>query len=192
VVVAVVQTGRDLVETCRQQHPDLLITDIKMPGMDGIDASTQIDRDGPSPIILVTAHHDPESIDRAIADHILSYLVKPIKQADLETAIGVVMRRLEQFQELRREATDLRHALEDRKLIEQAKPADEEGVLDEAAFRRLPRLSNDRNIKLMEIARMLLTAEEAFQPPESDRRQGGLIEPPRGPLFPTSRRLQNR
>jgi response regulator NasT len=169
VVVAVVPGGRELIATCRQQHPDLVITDIKMPDMDGIDVSTQIGRDGPTPIILVTAYHDPGSIDRAIADHILCYLVKPIKQADLETAITVVMRRFEQFQELRREATDLRQALEDRKLIERAKGLlMKKASLDEAeAFRRLHRLSNDRNLKLVETARMLLTAEEAFRPPEA-------------------------
>jgi response regulator NasT len=165
-----------------------------MPDMDGIDASTQIDRDGPTPIILVSAYHNPESIDRAIADHILSYLVKPIEQADLETAIGVVMRRFEQSQELRREATDLRQAPEDRKLIEQAKGLlMKKASLDEAAaFRRLQPLSNDRNIKPVDIARMLLTAEEASQPPEADPRQGGLIEPLGGPLYSASRRLRGR
>ena len=48
VVVAVAETGRELIEKCREQHPDLVITDIKMPDMDGIDAAAQIYRDGPS------------------------------------------------------------------------------------------------------------------------------------------------
>ena len=89
VVVAVAETGRELVEKCREQHPDLVITDIKMPDMDGIDAAPQIYRDGPIPVILVSAHHDPEFIERAEADHVLAYLVKPIKQADLEPAIAI-------------------------------------------------------------------------------------------------------
>ena len=90
-----------------------MITDIKMPDMDGIDAATQIYRNGPIPVILVSAYHDPEFIRRAEADHILAYLVKPIKQADLEPAIAIAMRRFEQFQALRKEATDLKQALED-------------------------------------------------------------------------------
>ena len=72
-------------------------------------------------MILVSAYHDPELIRRAEADHILAYLVKPIKQADLEPAIAIAMRRFEQFQALRQEAADLRQALEDRKVIERAK-----------------------------------------------------------------------
>ena len=83
-------------EQCRATQPDLVITDIKMPDMDGIDAAVQIYRERPVPIILVSAYHDPELIERAEADHILGYLVKPIKQADLEPAIALALRRFEQ------------------------------------------------------------------------------------------------
>ena len=163
-VVAVAQTGRELVALCATIHPDLVITDIKMPDMDGIDAATQLYRDGPVPVILVSAYHDPEFIRRAEADHILAYLVKPIKQADLEPAIAIAMRRFEQFQALRKEATDLKQALEDRKVIEKAKGIlMKKANLDEHdAFRRLQKLASDKNRKLIEIAQMILTAEEAF------------------------------
>ena len=75
------------------------------------------------------------------------------------------MRRSEQFQALQREAADLKQALEDRKLIERAKGLlMKKAQLDEAeAFRRLQKLASDQNRKLVEIAKMLLTAEEAFQ-----------------------------
>jgi response regulator NasT len=163
-VVATAEDGRDLVEQCRALKPDLVITDIKMPDMDGIDAAARIYRDAPVPVILVSAYHDPEFIRRAEDDHILAYLIKPIKQANLKTAIAIATRRFEQFQELRREATDLKQALEDRKVIERAK-----GVLmkkanlpENDAFRRLQKLASDKNKKLVEIAQMILTAEEAF------------------------------
>jgi AmiR/NasT family two-component response regulator len=120
-VVVVAENGRDLVEQCRVAQPDLVITDIKMPDIDGIDAAIAIYKDRPVPVILVSAYHTPELIERAEADHILGYLVKPIKQADLEPAIALTMRRFEQFQTLRQEAADLRQALDDRKLIERAK-----------------------------------------------------------------------
>src|SRR3954447_20435439 len=71
-VVAVAQDGRELVAQCRAAHPDLVITDIKMPDMDGIEAACQIYRDGPVPVILVSAYHDAEFIRRAEADHILA------------------------------------------------------------------------------------------------------------------------
>jgi two-component system, response regulator PdtaR len=163
-VVAVAQDGRELVEQCRELKPDLVITDIKMPDMDGIDAATQIYRNGPIPVILVSAYHDPEFIRRAEANHILAYLVKPIKQADLEPVIAIAIRRFEQFQDLRKEAADLKQALEDRKVIEKAKGLlMKKASLDEHdAFRRLQRLASDKNKKLIEVAQMILMAEEAF------------------------------
>jgi response regulator NasT len=166
-VVAQARDGRELVEQCRAVRPDLVITDIKMPGMDGIDAAVALYKDTPVPVILVSAFHDAGLIERAEADHIMGYLVKPIKQADLGPVIGLAMRRFEQFQELRREAADLRQALEDRKLIEQAKGLlmKKAGLDEAAAFRRLQKLASDKNRKLIDIAQTILTAEEALEPP---------------------------
>ena len=168
-LVAVAQTGRELVEQCRALRPDLVITDIKMPDMDGIDAAVRLYQEAPLPVILVSAYHDAELIKRAEADHIMGYLVKPIKQADLGPVIALAMRRFEQFQELQQEAADLRQALEDRKVIERAKGIlMKRASLDEAgAFRRLQKLASDKNLKLAEVARMIVTAEEAFQPGQS-------------------------
>jgi two-component system, response regulator PdtaR len=166
-VVAVAQNGRELVELCKAQRPDLVITDIKMPDMDGIDAAVQIYRDRPIPVILVSAYHDPELIARAESDHILGYLVKPIEQADLEPAIALAMRRFEQFEALRRDAADLRQALEDRKVIDRAKGVlMKRGSLDEQeAFRRLQKLASEESRKLIDIAHMILVAEKAVQTP---------------------------
>ena len=121
------------------------------------------------PIILVSAYHDPELIERAEADHILGYLVKPIKPPDLEPVIALAMRRFEQFQVLRKEAADMRQALEDRKVIERAKGIlMKRGQLDEQeAFRRLQKLASDRSQKLAEVAKMVLMVEDASQPPGS-------------------------
>ena len=70
------------------------------------------------------------------------------------------MQRFEQFQALRREAADLRQALEDRKVIERAKGLlMKEAGLDEAgAFRRLQMLARDSNRKVVEVSRMVLRA----------------------------------
>lgn len=170
-VVAVAEDGRDLIEQCQTTRPELVITDVKMPDMDGIDAATRIYRNAPVPVILVSAYHDPELVHRAEGDPVLAFLVKPIKQADLEPAIAIAVRRFEQFQALRKETADLRQALEDRKVIERAKGLlmKKAGLDEHLAFRRLQRLASDQNRKLIEVAQMLLAAEDAFQPPEKNR-----------------------
>jgi response regulator NasT len=168
-VVSIAETGRELVEHCRTLKPDLIITDIKMPDMDGIEASDVIGQECPTPVILVSAYHDDESIERAVADHVLGYLVKPIGKADLQPAISVAMRRFAELQALRKESTDLRQALADRKIIEQAK-----GILmkvtgadEKDAFRRLQDLAAERNQKLVDAAQNIVAMEKAFRPAAS-------------------------
>jgi AmiR/NasT family two-component response regulator len=169
-VVCMAQNGRELVESCRHAQPDLVITDIKMPDLDGIEAASEVCRNTPIPVILVSAYHDPELIARAEASQVFAFLVKPIKKADLETAIAISMRRFGEFQVLHKQANDLRQALEDRKVIERAK-----GIVmkrarldEEAAFRRLQKVASQKNAKLVEIARTILAAEDALAPPEGE------------------------
>jgi response regulator NasT len=97
-VVVVSATGADLVEQCRKAHPDLVITDIRMPDLDGLEATARLCEEQPVPIILVSAHPDPDLIRRPEAEHIMGYLVKPIRQADLERAIAQALQRFEQAQ----------------------------------------------------------------------------------------------
>ena len=167
-VVGTARTGAELVQCCQAHRPDLVITDIKMPDMDGIDAARAICRDEPIPIILVSAFHDPDLIARAEAGSILAYLVKPIKKEDLAPAIAIATRRFAEFQTMFQEAASLRQALQDRKLIERAK-----GVLmkrmsldEAAAFSRLQKMARDKNRKLVEVAEMILTVEDVYQAEE--------------------------
>jgi sigma-B regulation protein RsbU (phosphoserine phosphatase) len=108
VVVGVACNGTELVERCRSSSPDLVITDIKMPDMDGIEAARALNAERRVPVILVSAFHDPELIRRAETDNIMGYLVKPIKQADLEPVIALATwrRRMEEELRLAKEATE--------------------------------------------------------------------------------------
>jgi two-component system, response regulator PdtaR len=167
-VVAVADTGHTLVEQCLRLRPELVITDIQMPDMDGIDAAAAIYREQAIPVILVSAYHDVEFIERASRNHILAYLIKPITDSDLQPAIAIAMDRFHEFQELRQEAADLKQALEDRKLIERAKGIlmKRTGLEEPEAFRRLQKIATSKSVRLVEIARMIVTSEEAMQLPE--------------------------
>ncbi len=163
-VVGVASNGHEMLAVCFEAKPDLVILDIKMPEVDGIEVAVELYRTMPVPVILVSAYHDAELISRAEADHILAYLVKPIKQADLQPAIGLAYRRFEQFEELRRETRSLKQALEDRKIIERAKGIlmKRSGLSEEDAFRRMQKLASQKNQKLIDVARSLVTADEAL------------------------------
>jgi response regulator NasT len=164
-VVGIARSGRELIEQVAATSPDLVITDIKMPDMDGIEATITFSRDKQVPVVLVSAHHDAELLTRAAADHIMAYLVKPVKIADLKTAITMARLRFEQFLAVAAEAANLRQALEDRKVIERAK-----GVVmkrlrvnEEEAFRRLRKMANDQNRKMVEVAQTIANAEDVFR-----------------------------
>lgn len=107
-VVATAENGVQLVEYSRQLQPDLVITDIKMPLLDGIEASNQINRERPVPVILLSAYHDPKLIERAEQDHVSGYLVKPVSAADLQPMIAIAMKRFDELQLLRTENAELR------------------------------------------------------------------------------------
>jgi AmiR/NasT family two-component response regulator len=109
-VVAIARNGQELVDLCRAKKPDLIITDIKMPEMDGIAAAIQIYKERPTPVILVSAFNDANLIERAETDHVVGYLVKPVKQADLAPTIALAVRRFAQISTLRQEAVDLKQA----------------------------------------------------------------------------------
>jgi len=163
-VVAVGENGRQLTERCRASHPDLVITDVRMPDMDGIEAAAAVNQDTQTPVLLVSAHHDQDILTRLAPPHIMGYIVKPITEGDVKAGIAVAMLRFRHFQALAKEAGDLRQALEDRKIIERAK-----GILmrrlrvdEDEGFRRLRRLANDQNLKLVEVGRRILAADEVF------------------------------
>lgn len=157
-------TGRELVQHCLEEAPDLVLTDIDMPDMDGLDAAMVIYERSPAPVILLTGFCTPELIERAEQNHVLGYLIKPATQTQLEAAIGLAVRRHQEFETLRREAADLRQSLADRKMIERAK-----GLLmkhlsvdEPEAFRRLQKFASTKNKKLIEIAETIVTASEAL------------------------------
>jgi two-component system, response regulator PdtaR len=168
-VVAVAENGVQLVEHCRRLQPDLIITDIKMPELDGIEACTQICQQRPVPVILVSAYHDPTLIERAEADHVQAYLVKPIGIADLGPAIAIAVRRFAELQALQKDCSDLRQALCDRKVIERAKGLLMRlvGIDEKGAFQRLQQLASEKNQKLIDAAQAILAVEKALAPSES-------------------------
>jgi YesN/AraC family two-component response regulator len=86
-VVATAANGRELVELCREQKPDLIIADVRMPDMDGDDAIQEICSVRPTPFILLSAYSKPASMPDGLELVDCAYLTKPVKREDLEQAI---------------------------------------------------------------------------------------------------------
>ncbi|QDU60858.1 putative transcriptional regulatory protein pdtaR [Planctomycetes bacterium Pan216] len=161
-LVAAAANGKQMVDCCDRFDPDLVIADIKMPDMDGIEAVTKVCRRRPLPVILISAYHDAETVARAESDFVLAYLVKPIKQADLQTTIPIAMRRFSELRALNDEAANLRQALRDRKIIERAKGIvmKLDGVGEQDAFRTMQKIASSRNKRLIEVAEAIIATTQ--------------------------------
>ena len=146
-------------------HPDLVVTDIKMPDLDGMEAAAEANRLRPVPVVVISGHHEAALLERAAVDYVMAYLVKPVKPTDLQAAVTLAVSRFAHLQQARGEAADLRQALEDRKMIERAKGAVTRrvGVPEDDAYRLMRKVASDHNQKMVEVARQILTAEETFR-----------------------------
>lgn len=94
--------GREALEMVARLSPDVVLMDIKMPDMDGIEATRQIMEANPVPVVALTAYENPELMREAVDAGLGAYLVKPSTAREMERAITVAMARFDDIVELRR------------------------------------------------------------------------------------------
>ena len=88
-VVGLAENGQQLVTLCQREHPDLVITDVMMPELDGLQADAKIAETLSVPIIIVSAHEKPDIPENSL---IVDYLVKPVTMTELSNAIDRVVK----------------------------------------------------------------------------------------------------
>jgi response regulator NasT len=163
-VVGLAYDGRDAVAKAEALAPGLILLDIQMPRLDGLEAVREIMARRPAPIILVTAHSDAALIDRAMVAGVMGYLVKPVDRKDLEPAIALAASRFGDLMALRRDLHDLREALLVRQQLERAKQTLQRrmGLTEAEAHTRLQRLARRERCTLGEAAGRVLAADRFF------------------------------
>ncbi len=161
-VVGEAADGQTAVNVARETRPDVVIMDIKMPQLDGIEAARQLTAEGIAPVVLLTAYSQRDLIEQAMNAGVINYLVKPFRDAELQPAIEVALARFAEFQAMRAENTDLKEHIEVRKVIERAKGVlmDQQGLKEADAFRRIQKLSMDSRKSMKEVAEAILLAHQ--------------------------------
>ena len=164
-VLGVADDGCMAVDLAKRLLPDIVLMDIKMPGMDGLSAAAAINQDRLTPIIILTGYSDQDSVRRAGELGVYAYLSKPVDFRELIPSIDITMNRFREAMKLREERIKLKGELQGRKLIEQAK-----GILmrrlhcsEEEAMRKLRKASRDQNAKMAEAAKQIILAEKVNQ-----------------------------
>lgn len=161
-VVGEAADGRNVLTLARDLRPELVIMDIRMPEMDGIEAARVLTQESIAPVLLLTAYSEPELVQRATQAGVVGYLVKPFREAQLGPAIEVTLGRFREFQQLQKELGDLKEALEARKIIDRAKGflMDRFALSEADAFRRIQKRSMDTRKTMREVAEAILLASE--------------------------------
>jgi response regulator NasT len=150
--------GEEAVALVRETEPDVVLLDVKMPRLDGIEAARRILDERPVPIVMVTAYGEQELVSRAVEAGVFGYLVKPFRESDVLPAIAAARARHEELEAVRAEAASLADALAARKAIERAKGLlmEREGLTEEEAFARLRKASQISGKQLRVVAEALI------------------------------------
>ena len=154
------ETGRgdEAVELVRSLRPDLAVLDVKMPGIDGLEAAGIITDEKLCGVLILTAFSQREVIEQARDAGALAYLVKPFQKSDLIPAIEVAIGRFRELRNLTGEIDALGEQLEARKTIDRAKGVliDECGLKEGDAFGFIQRTAMSERSKMREVAERVL------------------------------------
>jgi response regulator NasT len=161
-VVGEAGDGVSVINLARELKPDLVLMDIKMPKLDGIQAARILTEEKIAPVLLLTAYSDRELVERAKEAGVMNYVVKPFREAELLPAIEIAMARYQEFLEMDRQIVDLKETLDTRKIVERAKGIlmDTQGLKEAEAFRKIQQLSMNTRKSMKEIAQAILLANE--------------------------------
>lgn len=161
IVVADTGRGDDAIELVRQHKPDVAIFDIKMPGLDGLDAARVVSAEKICPVVMLTAFSQREVIEQARDAGALAYLVKPFQKTDLVPAIELAIGRFRELMTLSGERDALGEQLELRKLLDRAKGLliDKFSMTEQSAFDFIQRNAMSTRAKMVDVANQILNGQ---------------------------------
>ncbi len=160
-VVADTGRGDEAIELVSEHKPDVVILDVKMPGMDGIQVAREIAAAEDTAVVILTAFSQRELIDEAVDAGALAYLVKPYQQSDLIPAIEIARRRHQEMRELTDQAKTLEDRLQARKVIEKAKGKllDDSSMNENDAFKFIQRTAMSERKAMVDIAERIISGD---------------------------------
>ena len=166
VVVGEAGRGDLAVALVRDLKPDVVILDVKMPGLDGIEAARQITAEGICAILMLTAFSQREIVEQARDAGAMAYLVKPFQKSDLVPAIELATSRYGETKALVAEISELQERLEARKVLDRAKGllVDQHGMKEAAAFSFIQQTAMAGRTTMRSVAESVLKGETVPNP----------------------------
>lgn len=157
-VVADTGRGDEAVELVTRHSPDVAILDIKMPGLDGLEATKLITAERRTAVVILTAFSQREMVEQARAAGAMAFLVKPYQRDELVPAIEMALARFREFRALETQVADLEERLEVRKLVDRAKGIliDDHGLRESDAFSFIQRTAMSQRRTMRDVAAAVL------------------------------------
>lgn len=157
-VVGEAGDGEEAIKLAADLKPDLVILDVKMPKLDGIEAAAKITSDRIAPVVILTAFSQRDLVERAREAGTMAYLVKPFAKRDLVPAIELAVSRFSELQALEAEVAGLNERLETRKVVDRAKGLlmANQGLSEPDAFRWVQRTAMDRRTTMKAVAEAVI------------------------------------
>lgn len=160
-IVGEAATGTDMVRSVLSLEPDVVLFDIHLPHQDGLASLTQIYQERIVAAVAITADRDKDLIRRAMDEHVLAFLVKPVDVHQIGPAIQIAWARFQELRGLSSENASLKQTIQNRKVIERAK-----GILmkrhhwsEAEAFRRIQRGAMNRRMPMVDLAQAVLAGD---------------------------------
>lgn len=160
-VVADTGRGDSAIDLVRQHKPDVAIFDIKMPGLDGLEAARAVAAEKICPVVMLTAFSQREVIEQARDAGALAYLVKPFQKTDLVPAIELAIGRFAELKLLSGERDSLDEQLQLRKLLDRAKGVliDQHSMTEQAAFDFIQKSAMSTRSKMKDVAQKVIEGD---------------------------------
>lgn len=157
-VVAEGTNGVEALALCKKHKPDIILMDVKMPELDGIEAARQIGFHHEAPVVLLTSYSQQDLIDKARDSGVYGYLIKPVREEQLVPTLEMALGRYKSDAQLREKMAELEQSLEDRKIIQKGT-----GILMELysiseveAYNRIRTLSMNKQISIIETCNLII------------------------------------
>jgi len=161
--------GKEAVEKCQTESPDLAILDVRMPIMDGIEASAGIKDTTDTPFIFLTAYSDKSFIDKAVEIGALGYLIKPVSAERMIPVIETALARAKDLKEITDTNKNLLHAMESRRDIDIAMGLVMEryNLSRQQSFEVIRQLARSERTKVENVASRMVEAAETLAMPQA-------------------------
>ena len=157
------ETGRgdEAVSLVKQLEPDIAILDIKMPGLDGLQAAREIAGERRAAVLILTAFSQRDLIERARDAGALAYLVKPFQRSELIPAVEVALGRFKETRALEAEVRSLEDQLETRRVVDRAKGIlmDGHGMSEADAFSFIQKTAMRERQSMKVVAQRVIDGE---------------------------------